>query len=399
LIPAGGWRIVVERMEPDLVPRERTLVEQVEAFARQHVAPCASGWERDREPAEAAVRLAAREGLAGLLLAERHGGLGLRTVAAARAVEALAAAHLPFAFSVLVHANVVAAIGRQGSRQQVEAHLPGMLTGETVGAFCLTEPGAGSDAAALTTRATRDGAGWRVDGEKAWVTNGAFADLCCVYAQTDPALGSRGIASFLVPARAAGVIRLAAYALLGGHAMGAAGLRLADVAMSEERMLAPPGAGFRAALAGIDLARVLLAAMCCGALQASLEAAVRHARERHAFGHPIAEFQGLQWSLADVATELAAARALAYAAARAVDAGADAALAAAHAKKFATRVALAGVAACMRAMGAVALRDEYPLGRHLAAAQIAEYLDGTTGIQNVVIARRLLAASDAERRS
>jgi alkylation response protein AidB-like acyl-CoA dehydrogenase len=376
-------------LDATLAPRERTVVERARAFARDQVAPHAAGWERRREHAGATLRLACREGLAGVLLAETHGGLGLGLTAAARVFEELAAAHLPFAFSLVVHANLVRGLGRLGTAAQIEAHVPALLAGDRVGAFCLTEPGAGSDAAGIVTRAGRDGDGWRIDGEKAWVTNGAFADLCCVYAQTDAPQGARGIVALLVPAGSAGVERLPAEAMLGGHAMGTTRLRFSNCRVADRDVLAPAGRGFAAAMAGIDVARVLLGAMCCGMLGDSLERAVGYAGTRRAFGRAIAEFQGLQWSLADVATELAAARALTYETARAVDAGADAGAASAHTKKFTTGAALRGVTACMRAMGAVALRDDHPLGRHLAAAQIAEYLDGTTGIQNVVIARAL----------
>lgn len=371
--------------------REAELVERACAFARDEVAPHAVRWERERRACDETLRQAVRAGFAGLLLAERAGGFGVSVATAARVFEELAAVHLPFAFSLVVQANVVRALGRLGTEAQRRRWLPGLLTGETIGAFCLTEPGAGSDAAAITTRATRDGGGWRVQGEKAWVTNGVFADVATVYAQSDPDRGARGVVAVLVDLRAAGVERVPSPMLLGGHAMGVSGLRL-DTVVEGDGLLAPAGEGFKAAMGGIDLARVLLSAMCCGMLRASLDEAVAYAGARRAFGRLIAEFQGLQWSLADVATELAAARALTHEAARALDSGADGVTLAAHAKKFATRVALTGVTACMRAMGAVALREDSALARHLASAQIAEYLDGTTGIQNVVIARRLFGA-------
>lgn len=378
-----------------LSARERELVERARAFAREQIAPHADALERERRPGGAVLRRAVREGFGGLFLAEGDGGLGVSRVAAMRALEEMAAADLPLAFTLVVHANLVGAVGRLGTPAQRTRWLPGLLAGDIAGAFCLTEPGAGSDAAALATRATREPSGWRLDGEKAWVTSGTFADLASVYAQSDPALGARGILALLVPLDAPGIERLPAYPMLGGHALGTAGLRFTGVAVPDDAVLAPPGQGFRAAMAGIDLARTVLAVMCCGMLRDALARAVAYARGRRAFGRPIADFQGLQWALADVATELAAARALAYETARALDAGDSAPVAAAHAKKFATRVALSGVAACMRAMGAVALRHGEGLGRHLAAAQIAEYLDGTSGIQNVVIARALFGRSPA----
>jgi alkylation response protein AidB-like acyl-CoA dehydrogenase len=154
-------------------------------------------------------------------------------------------------------------------------------------------------------------------------------------------------------------------------------------------VVAPPGEGFQAAMRGIDAARVIVAAMCCGMLGRGLELALERAKSRRAFGRPLADFQALQWALADAATELEAARLLAYAAAAAIDAGADASVAAAHAKKFAPAAALRHLATCIQVMGADGLTDRHPLGRHLACAKMAQIQDGTNEVQNLVIARRL----------
>jgi alkylation response protein AidB-like acyl-CoA dehydrogenase len=210
-----------------------------------------------------------------------------------------------------------------------------------------------------------------------------------VYAQTDPAQGWRGIAAFLVEADTEGVMRQAPYQLLGGHGLGACGFRFEDCRVDEGDLMVPPGHGFKVAMSGIDLARVCVAAMTSGMLRESLEVAVEHTAGRQAFGARIAEFQGMQWQLADVATDLAAARLLTRDAAERIDEGGDATVAAAHAKKFATRAALSGIAQCMQALGAEGLKQEHPLARHLAGAKIAQYLDGTTEIQNVVISRSL----------
>jgi alkylation response protein AidB-like acyl-CoA dehydrogenase len=178
--------------------------------------------------------------------------------------------------------------------------------------------------------------------------------------------------------------------MLGGHAIGVNRVSFDGCLVPEIAMLAGPGAGFRAAMQGIDFARTVLSAMCCGILRDSLDCALAYAAERQAFGRPVAGFQGLQWQLADVATDLEAARLLTYEAARLLDGGGPATAAAAHAKKFSSRVALAGIVQCMQAMGAAGLRSQWPFGRHLAGAKIAQYLDGTTEIQNVVLSRALL---------
>lgn len=381
-------------MDEVLTTSERDMVARAAAFAADVVAPNAADWEAARTVPRAALVEAATAGLCGLVVPTELGGRGLGVVATARVMQELAAADLAFAFALVVHNNLAGNIARNGTTAQIERYLPDMLTGRRIGAFLLTEPKGGSDAAAIETRADRNGAGWVLDGEKAWVTNAAVADILSVYAQTDPTAGWRGIACFLVEAGAPGVERGAAYQLMGGHAMGTGGFRFTGTPVGPEGMLLAAGAGFKAAMSGIDFARVVVAAMCCGMMQAGLDCALDYAVRRRAFGQAIADFQGIQWMLADAATDLQASRLMTYDAARSLDAGADATVASAHAKKFATRAALARLADCMQTMGAAGARAEYPLARHLAAAKLAQFLDGTTEIQNVVIARALLRGRD-----
>ncbi len=176
---------------------------------------------------------------------------------------------------------------------------------------------------------------------------------------------------------------------MSGHALGTGAFTFKDVRVADDTMLLPPGAAFRAAMTGIDLARVNVAASCCGMMAAALEIAIAATGKRSFGGRPVAEQQGLQWILADVATDLEAARALTAKATAALDAGDQTLPLAAHAKKFATRVALTGLAQCMQAMGAPGYRQDHPVARHFAAAKMAQYLDGTSEIQNVVISRAL----------
>ena len=376
-------------MDVELGPHEQEVVEATARFAREVVAPCATGWERRREMPVEAFRRAAGAGLCRLLAPVRLGGHGLGVTATARVVEELAYADLGFAFGLVVHNNLVATLCRHGSGSQIERHLPGLMDGSRVGAFLLTEPGAGSDAAAVATTARAVDGGWVLDGEKAWVTNAVAADVLSVYATTDPSAGWRGIACFLVDAGQAGVVRRPAYELLGCHATGTGGFGFENCHIDAEQRLVPAGEAFKAAMAGIDVARVLVAAMCVGVLRCGLDVAVAYARERQVFGRRLAELQGLQWMLADAATDLQAAEALAYGAARRLDDGKNATVAAAHAKKLATRSALARLSDCMQVLGATGFSHDHPLARHLAAAKMAQYLDGATEVQNVVIARDL----------
>ncbi|MEQ9642937.1 MAG: acyl-CoA dehydrogenase family protein [Alphaproteobacteria bacterium] len=372
-------------MEPSLTANEQALVERATAFARDEVAPNAAAWETGKVVPRDTLAAACRAGFAGLLVDEAQGGAGIGAVAVGRVLEELAAADLAFAFAVVVHANLAGNIARNGSPAQKAKYLPAMLAGETIGAFLLTEPGAGSDATAIATRASQHGDGWRLDGAKAWCTNAATADVLSVYAQSGDK--ARDIVCLLVDADHDGVTREPTYATLGCHAMGTAGFSFGNCRLGPEALFIQAPRAFAAAMGGIDIARAVLAAMCCGLLRTSLEVALRYGASRHAFGQPIGDFQGWQWQLADVETDLAAARLLAYDALSTMQAGAPATLACAHAKKFATRAAMTGVTQCMQAIGANGFRHDLPLARALAAAKMAAFLDGTTEIQNVVISR------------
>lgn len=365
-------------------------VDIARTFAAQTVKPQAATWERERRAPRDALEAAADAELMGLLVPEDLGGQGLDLVAMARIMEVLAAADLSFAFSVVVHNNLASNIARNGQSHHHDAHLPDLIAGRRIGAFLLTEPHGGSDAADVRTVAERTENGWRIDGEKAWVTSGSHADLLCIYAQTDPKSRHRGVAAFLVDAAADGVERLPPYQMLGGHALGAAGFRFDNLSVEDSCFFIEPGAGFKAAMQGIDTARVNVAFSVCGMLRNGLETAIAFAGERSLFGTRNTEKQGLQWLLADAASELEAAYALSWRAANALSAGdADATILAAHAKKYATRVAFNRLNDCMQAMGAWGLTQDHPVARHLAGAKIAQYLDGANEIQNVVIARSL----------
>ena len=376
-------------MDSELEPFEQRKIGAAAEFAAGIIAPNAAAWERQRCLPPERIRPAAEAGLTGLLLAQDQGG-GLSKTAMARVMEELSRADMAYAFVLVVQNNFMNAIAQAGSQAQRERYLPGMLSGDCLGAFLLTEPQSGSDAANVTTTARRDGGGWILNGAKAWVTSAASADLLSVYAQTDAAQGWRGIAAFVIEADRPGVIREAPYSTMGAHVMGTGGFRFEDCRVSDDAVLFPAGEGFKGAMAGIDLARANVAAMCCGMMANSLEVALTHITGRRAFGQRVADFQGLQWQLADVATDLHATRLMAYAATRAIDAGERAAIAAAHAKKFAARAALKGIADCMQVMGAEGYKHDFPLARHLACAKMAHYIDGTTKIQNVVISRDLL---------
>jgi alkylation response protein AidB-like acyl-CoA dehydrogenase len=377
-------------MDGQIAASSKAAVDAATAFARDVIATDAAGWERDRALPRDYFLQAAEAGLCGLLVPEDRGGAGIGVLAMAHVMEALASADMAAAFALVVHNNLAANICQNGSADLQDAYLPDMVAGRRIGAFLLTEPQSGSDAAGIELSARQENGGWTLNGEKAWVTNGVSADILSVYAQTDRDQGDRGIACFLFDADLPGVEPTAPYHMLGGHAMGVNGIVFNDVRLTERAHFIPAGRGFRAALAGIDTARAVLAAMNCGMLKAGLDVAVEMAGGRRAFGQALTDFQGIQWTLAEVATELEAARQLAFRAASLLDAGEDGSLAAAHAKKFATRTAFARLSDCMQVMGAWGATHDYPLARHLTCAKLAQYMDGTSEVQNVVISRKLI---------
>ncbi len=376
--------------DPDFKDNERVALAAAEDFASGYLQRNSARWERDRQMPREMFQEAAHAGLCGLLVRPALGGLGIGTIALLKVMETLSYVDMAAAFALVVHNNHVRFIDKAGTSEQIDRYLPHMLAGNMVGAFLLTEPGGGSDAAAITTSALPEGRGYVLNGEKAWITNTPHADLLNIFAQTNPAAGAKGIASFQVPVDTPGITRLPAYDMMGGYAIGAGGFRLEDVRVGPDALLVPAGEGFRAAMAGIDIARACVAAMCVGLLRAGLDTAMPRLMSRNAFGGPLAHQQGLQWQMADVSTSLRACTLLAYDTARLIERDGAAPEAAAHAKKFATQAAFTGLTACMQAMGADGLKQEFPLARHLAAAKMAHYLDGTTEIQNVVISRALL---------
>jgi alkylation response protein AidB-like acyl-CoA dehydrogenase len=365
-----------------LTPEERTVVAQARDFAKEHVAPHAAQWEWDRHYPLETIKAACAIGLNTIELAKKHGGQGLSFSCKLRAFEEIAKADFAFAFSLINHHNACARFARDGQPGQVARLLPRMIAGDLIGCAGLSEPGVGSDFGGLEMKAERIEGGWKLNGAKAWITNAAVAGLSIAYAQTDKAQGYRGIACFAIEAERPGFHREPPFALHGGHAIGVGGFRLTDYFAPDESVLHPPGQAFKAALAGINGARTYVAAMCCGMLEASLETAVRYAQQRHTFGQSVIAHQGVRWKLVDAATDLEAARLLTYRAARLIEEGGDAVLPAAHAKKFATEMALARIADCIQAMGANGLRADYPLARHLAGAKIAAFTDGSIEMMN-----------------
>lgn len=368
--------------ELPLTPQEQALVVRAQAFAAELIEPRATAWEQRREALPRDLfRRYGDDGFSGLMVPLADGGLGASFLCKVRVAEIMARTCMAAAFALNNTQGSLVRLVREGTPEQRERYLPGLLAGELVCAPSLTEPGAGSDATAMALAAVRTTGGWTLNGTKSWITNGVHADLLVLYAQTQPGAGAKGIASFLVDLRSPGVGPRMPHRLIGGSAIGAAEIAFQDVFVPEADVAAPPGQAFRTAMQGITAARVHVAAIVNGLVAECLDRAVDHAGSRRAFGLTLMEHQGLRWSLADVSMTLEASRMLTDRAAVLVEQGKDAVFEAAQAKAYAAGMAVTAVSACMQAMGAEGLTDAQPFARHLAAARIAGYVDGTTEMQ------------------
>lgn len=373
---------ITEEFDRSLSPEVRAFIARARAFAEESIAPAAKDWEYARSAPLDVLRQACAQGFAGIELATSFGGLGLPFSAKMRMAEEFSKHDLAFTFALVQHHNALVRIAESAPRATADALVPRMLAGELFGCTAMTEPTAGSDFAAIGMTATQVAGGWRLTGDKGWISNAAFADVFLTYAQTDASAGNKGIACFIVSADAKGFRRQPAYELHAAHAIGVGGYSVEDCFVPDDMVVYPPGEGFKSAMNGVNRARVHVSAMNAGLLESSLATAMQYGSARKVFGAPLLDFQGLRWSLVDVATDLEALRLLAYRGARLIDAEEDAQEAAAMAKKFGNDRALAGVAACIQAMGANGLRADFPLVRHLGAAKLLAYTDGTTEMMN-----------------
>jgi alkylation response protein AidB-like acyl-CoA dehydrogenase len=370
------------RLALPLTPAERSFVTVAVRFANDMIAPIAESLEREKSALPASVVAEwIRLGLNGMQVSPGRGGAGASFFAKVAVAEAIARACFPCAFALINMQGAVTRIEREGTAEQIARYLPGLMKGSLICAPSLSEPEAGSDFGAIRTLATKVPGGWEISGEKAWVTNGAIANLLVMYAQTEPGAGGKGIASFIVDLQSTGIEKFPPYELVGGAAIGACGVRLQRVRVADRDLFAPPGQAFKRALHSISAARVYVSAMACAVVE-TLRTAVAYAAERQSFGRPLLDHQGLRWSLVDVAADLEAARLLTLQGAHAVARGVDAQVEAALAKKVSAEMAARSVIACMQSMGAVGLFPHYGFGRLMTSARIAAYVDGTTEMQN-----------------
>lgn len=371
-----------------LSDEQNALLDLARDIARREIAPNADEWERTATFPRAAFEALGKAGLMGLPYPEEFGGGAQPTWVYLLALEELAAALLAVGLGTSVQTLTIFPTHTFGTAEQKGAWMPPACGGEWIGAYCLSEPGSGSDASALTTKAERDGDDYVISGRKAFVTHGGDADYYIVFARTGEA-GPAGISCLFVPASTPGVTREKLENKMGMRASPTAAMVFDEARVPASNLLGAPGDGFRIAMQALDGGRLGIAACSVGLARSALDAALDFARERRQFGQPILEFEGLQFMLADMATQIEAARALALDAARRRDAELPYAKQAAMAKLFASDTAMRVTTDAVQVHGGYGYVEEFPAERYMREAKVLQIVEGTNQIQRVVIGRHL----------
>ena len=378
-------------MDFELNEQQRAFQDLARGFAEAELAPYAAAWDEHCVFPVETLRAAAALGFAGIYVGEDEGGAGLSRLDAALIFEELATGCTSTAAYLSIHNMVAWMIGAFGSAAQRSRWLPDLMTMDRLASYCLTEPGAGSDAASLATRAVRQGDGYRLDGSKAFISGAGESDLYACMVRTGGA-GPEGISCVLVERGAEGLSFGKQEKKLGWHSQPTAMVIFEDCRVPEDHRIGAEGEGFKIAMAGLDGGRINIAACALGAARVCYERARAHLLERRQFGRPLAEFQALQFRLADMATELEAARLMVWRAAVKLDRGApDATMACAMAKRFATDVAFEVCNNALQLHGGYGYIKDYEIERYLRDVRVHQILEGTNEIMRVIIARRLLA--------
>ncbi len=364
------------------------LFDLVRDLAAKEVAPRAADMEERAEFPRETFRTLGAAGLLGLAYPEEYGGAAQPYTVYLQVLEELAAAWLAVGLGVSVHTLACFPLARFGTEEQKARWLPEMLGGDLLGAYCLSEPASGSDAAALSTRARREGDEYVVDGVKAWVTHGGVADFYNLMVRTSDD-GAKGISTLLAPADTPGLAAAMPESKMGMKSSPTAQIALSGARVPAERLIGEEGQGFRIALAALEGGRLGISACAVGLSQAALDAAIGYARDREQFGQPILGFQGVAFLLADMATAVEAGRALYLSAAARRDAGSPYGQQAAMSKLFTTDAAMRVTTDAVQVFGGYGYVTEYPVERYMREAKVLQIVEGTNQIQRVVISRGL----------
>ena len=380
-------------MDFDLSEDQRAFQDTARQFAADVLLPNAAIWDATRTFPADALRQACGLGFGGIYVDEAHGGAGLSRLDAALIFEELAAADPSTTAFLTIHNMVAAMLARFGNDAQRQKYLPAVLAGDSFVSYCLTEPGSGSDAAALKTRAVAEGADYRINGSKAFISGGGRSDLYVTMLRTGDDT-SRGISCVVVENGTPGLSFGAPEKKMGWNSQPTSTVNFTDCRVPQSNRLGQEGEGFRFAMMGLDGGRINIAACSLGGARACLQTALKYVTERRAFGRPIADFQALQFKLADMATELEAARLLVHRAAVALDRqDSDATLRCAMAKRYATDVCFRIVDEALQLHGGYGYIQDYGIERYLRDLRVHRILEGNNEIMRVIIARKLLEAA------
>ena len=373
-----------------LADEHRQLRDALRDFAEQQLAPHAAEWDRKALFPHAALKQLAALGTFGIAVPETYGGAGMDYTALAVALEEIAAGD--GATSTIISVNncpVCSILMAWASEEQKQRYLVPLARGEMLGAFCLTEPHVGSEASGLRTSAVRDGGDWVLNGVKQFITSGKNADVAIVLAVTDKTAGKRGISAFIVDTKTPGYVVARIEEKLGQHASDTAQILFEDCRVPAANLIGDEGAGYRIALSGLEGGRIGIAAQSLGMARAAYEAALKYARERVAFGQPIFDHQAVQFRLADMATQLEAARQLIHHAAALKDAGEPCLKQAAMAKLFASEMAERVCSDAIQIHGGYGYVADFPVERIYRDVRVCQIYEGTSDIQRILIARNL----------
>lgn len=381
-------------MNLELSEEQEAARQLAEDFVAREITPHAVAWDRAESVDKSIVKKLGDLGFLGLTVPEEYGGSGGDHLAYCLVTEELGRGDSSVRGIVSVSLGLVAkTIASWGSEEQKRQWLPGLTAGEAVGCFGLTEPGTGSDAGNLTTKAVRDGDHYVINGSKMFITNGTWADVVLLFARTGDAPGHRGVSAFLVPADSPGLTRRTIHGKLGLRGQATAELVLEDVRVPAATLLGPEGKGFSIAMSALAKGRMSVAAGCVGIAQAALDAAVRYAGEREQFGKSIASYQLVQELISDISVDVDAARMLTWRVADLVDRGKDFATAASTAKLFASEAAVRAANNALQVFGGYGYIDEYPVGKLVQDARVMTLYEGTSQIQKLIIGRALTGVS------
>ncbi|MEX1222053.1 MAG: acyl-CoA dehydrogenase family protein [Idiomarina sp.] len=383
-------------MNYNLTEDQQAFVDTARAFAEKELAPNAAKWDEEAHFPLEVFKKAGEMGFMGMYTPEDAGGFGMSRLDSALIFEQLAMGCTSTTAMMTIHNMVSWMIGSFAKPEVAEQWVPDLVTGEKLGSYCLTEPGAGSDAANLRTSAKKDGDSYVLNGSKMFISGAGSTDVLVVMARTGEA-GPKGVSAFVVPADAEGIHYGKKEAKMGWNSQPTRLVTFEDVRIPAENLLGEEGEGFKFAMMGLDGGRINIAVCSVGTAQAALNTARDYMLEREQFGKPIAQFQALQFKLADMATELVAARQMVRLAAFKVDSeDADKTTYCAMAKRFATDVGFQVCNEALQIHGGYGYIKEYPLERHVRDVRVHQILEGTNEIMRVIIGRRLLSDMDRE---